>query len=219
MPRPTPTAGISPSTACFSIRCKTSCTIGWVARRIYAPKLLRAIGAPEERFAEDHLRMLRAVRFAAQLDFQIEERTFAALRANAPSILTVSAERIREELLKLFRPPHAARGLDLLRDSGLVTEQVLSEIAATIHCQQSADYHPEGSVYNHIRMHAVPRIYRRTLPRNLPWTVLLHDIAKPVTATTDRHTGAIHFYGHEKIGAEMAAAIFASLEIFAAGDR
>ncbi len=172
-------------------------------------KLLRTIGAPEERFAEDHLRMLRAVRFAAQLDFQIEAGTFAALQANAPKILTVSAERIREELMKLFRPPHAARGLDLLRDSGLL-EQVLSEIAATIHCQQSPDYHPEGSVYNHIRL------MLSELPPDasaeLPWTALLHDVAKPVTATTDRHTGAIHFYGHEKVGAEMAAAILHRLK-------
>src|SRR6202041_454051 len=100
---------------------------------------------PAERFAEDHLRLLRAARFAAQLGFEIELETFAALKANAPRILDISAERIREELMKLFRPPHAARGLDLLRDSGLL-EFVLPEVAAFIHCDQSADFHPEGTV-------------------------------------------------------------------------
>jgi tRNA nucleotidyltransferase/poly(A) polymerase len=172
-------------------------------------KLLRTIGAPAERFAEDHLRLLRAVRFAAQLDFQIEAATFAALKQLAPKILTVSAERIREELMKLFRPPHAARGLDLLRESGLL-EQVLPEIAATIPCNQSPDYHPEGTVYNHIRL-MLSELPRDASPE-LPWTVLLHDVAKPVTASTDRQTGAIHFYGHEKVGAEMAAAILHRLK-------
>ncbi len=171
-------------------------------------KLLRTIGSPVERFAEDHLRMLRAVRFAAQLNFQIETETFAALRANAPKILLVSAERIREELLKLFRPPHAARGLDLLRDSGLLA-QVLPEIAAMIDCQQSPNYHPEGSVYNHVRL------MLEQLPpdasASLPWTVLLHDVAKPVTASKNPQTGNIHFYGHEKVGAEMAEALLQRL--------
>ncbi|MBI3192572.1 MAG: CCA tRNA nucleotidyltransferase, partial [Pedosphaera parvula] len=113
-------------------------------------KIIRTIGDPRERFAEDHLRLLRAVRFAAQLDFAIDPATLTALRADAPKIAGVSAERIHDELLKLFRPPHAARGLDLLRDSGLLA-QVLPEIAATIACDQSPDYHPEGAVYNHIR--------------------------------------------------------------------
>jgi len=172
-------------------------------------KRLRTIGAPEERFAEDHLRLLRAVRFAAQLDFEIETETFAALKANAPKILTVSAERIREELIKLFRPPYAARALDLLRDSGLLA-QVLPEIAATIDCAQSPDYHPEGTVYEHIKLMlaALPP----DAPPSLPWTVLLHDVAKPVTASRDPKSGAIHFYGHEKVGAAMAEALLQRLK-------
>src|SRR5437867_2535832 len=85
-------------------------------------KLIRTIGSPAERFAEDHLRLLRAVRLAAQLDFQIEERTFAAVQANAPKIRGISAERIRDELRKLLCAPHAARGLDLLRQSGLLEQ-------------------------------------------------------------------------------------------------
>jgi len=164
-------------------------------------KIIRTIGKPEERFAEDHLRLLRAVRFAAQLDFEIESKTFEAVKSFAPKIELISAERIRDELLKLFSPPHAMRGLVLLRDSGLL-EQILPELAATISCEQSPDYHPEGSVFEHIRL------MLEKLPADsnelLPWAVIFHDIAKPVTAERDAKTGAIHFYGHEKVGAEMA---------------
>ena len=113
--------------------------------------MIRAVGAPRLRFAEDRLRLLRAVRFAAQLDFTIEAGTFAALKANAPRLKSISAERIREELVKLFQPPHASRGLELLRQSGLL-EQVLPEIAATVACRQSPNFHPEGTVFDHLRL-------------------------------------------------------------------
>src|SRR5471032_2404659 len=167
-------------------------------------KIIRTIGQLEERFGEDHLRLLRAIRFAAQLDFEIEPKTFAAVKKLAPKIKLISAERIRDELLKLFQPPHAARGLVLLRESGLL-EHILPELAATIDCEQSSDFHPEGSVFNHIclMLEKLPPEVNELLP----WTVLLHDIAKPVTAEKDSATGAIHFYGHEKVGAEMACAI------------
>ena len=211
-------------------------------------KIIRTIGKPEERFGEDHLRMLRAVRFAAQLGFEIEPETFAAIQTLAPKIKIISAERVRDELVKLFAPPiyvaaggasvpasrepasvgqarlvgslappvklpnlasNAARGLVLLRDSGLL-EHVLPELAATIHCEQSPDFHPEGSVFNHIRL------MLEKLPVDadplLPWAVLLHDVAKPVTATRDAATGRIHFYGHEKVGAEMAEEILRRLK-------
>jgi putative nucleotidyltransferase with HDIG domain len=206
-------------------------------------KIIRTIGKPEERFGEDHLRLLRAVRFAAQLNFEIEPKTFAAVKKLAPKIKFISAERIRDELLKLFSPPQlkkgvrssrmlfgasraelpscetpdgatgtvalpetnsAARGLVLLRESGLL-EHILPELAATIGCEQSPDFHPEGSVFNHIFL-----MLEKLPPDSnelLPWTVLLHDIAKPVTAEKDLQTGLIHFYGHEKVGAEMARAI------------
>jgi poly(A) polymerase len=197
-------------------------------------KIIRTIGKPEERFTEDHLRLLRAVRFAAQLDFEIEPKTFAAVRSLAPKIRLISAERIRDELLKLFSaekvvgqasslsisiPPKnhlnepdrqdarsttAARGLVLLRDSGLLPF-VLPELVATISCEQSPDYHPEGTVFQHIKL------MLEKLPadahESLPWAVILHDIAKPVTAEKDLKTGSIHFYGHEKVGAEMARVI------------
>jgi len=171
-------------------------------------RLIRTIGDPTERFTEDHLRLLRAIRFAAQLNFTIHPDTLAAIRRLAPAIQRVSAERIRDELQKLFAPPHALRGLDLLRDSGLL-EPVFPELAATLTCAQSSDYHPEGTVYAHIRL-----MLEKLPPdagQSLVWSVLLHDIAKPLTATTDPATGAIHFYGHEKIGEDMAHTILTRL--------
>ena len=170
--------------------------------------VLRTIGDPAERFGEDHLRLLRAVRFAAQLDFQIEPATFAAVHQHAENINRVSAERIRDELLKLFRPPHAARGLDLLRDSGLLAH-VLPEMMLTIGCEQSPEYHPEGDVYKHIRLmlDKMPA----DAPAELPWTILLHDIAKPATASVGED-GRIHNYGHDKLGAEMAEVILVRLK-------
>lgn len=172
-------------------------------------KIIRTIGRPKDRFGEDHLRLLRAVRFAAQLNFEIETRTLRALRSDAEKILKISAERIREELMKLFRPPYAARGLDLLRESGLL-EHVLPEIAATIRCEQSPDFHPEGSVYNHL-LRMLEHLPPDAAP-SLPWAVLLHDVAKPLTASRDSQTGSIHFYGHEKAGAEMAGGILERLK-------
>lgn len=183
-------------------------------------RVVRTIGKPEERFAEDHLRLLRAVRFAAQLGFEIEPATFAAVRALAPKIKMISAERVRDELVKLFKPglPLSANrpgcatiascGLELLHESGLLAE-VLPEIAACVTCDQSPDFHPEGTVFNHLRLMLAQ------LPPNadelLPWAVLFHDVAKPTTATRDANTGSIHFYGHEKVGADMAVEIMTRL--------
>jgi len=171
--------------------------------------IIRTIGRPAERFGEDHLRLLRAVRFAAQLGFAIEPETFAAVQLLAPKIERISAERVRDELVKLFQPPHAARGLALLRASELLAH-VLPELAATITCEQSPDFHPEGSVFNHICL------MLEKLPADadplLPWAVLLHDIAKPVTAARDAATGKIHFYGHEKVGADLAELILRRLK-------
>ncbi len=171
-------------------------------------KIIRTIGRPEERFAEDHLRLLRAVRFAAQLNFEIEPQTFAAVKSLAPKIRLISAERIRDELIKLFVPPHAARGLVLLRDSGLLVH-VLTEFIATIACEQSPDFHPEGTVFEHVRL-MLEKLPPEAHP-SLPWAVILHDIGKPATAERDPATGAIHFYGHEKIGAAMAERILQRL--------
>jgi poly(A) polymerase len=171
-------------------------------------RIIRTIGLPAERFAEDHLRLLRAVRLAAQLDFKIEPETLAAIQAHAASIRGISSERIRDELMKLFSPPYAGRGLELLRQCGLL-EHVLPEIAATIDCEQSPDYHPEGTVFAHL-VSMLSRLPPKADP-SLPWAVLLHDVAKPLTASRDPATGSIHFYGHERLGAEMAGEILARL--------
>jgi len=172
-------------------------------------RLVRTIGDPGERFAEDHLRLLRAVRFSAQLDFKIEPRTFEAVQSNASKIRRISAERIRDELLKVFRPPHAARGLGLLRDSGLLRE-VLPELHATIGCEQSLPYHPEGDVFNHLVL------MLDNLPADAPpllaWGVLMHDIAKPVTVSRDPDSGTIHFYEHERVGETMTQEILTRLK-------
>jgi poly(A) polymerase len=148
------------------------------------------------------------VRFAAQLGFEIEPQTFAAIKGLAPKIQLISAERVRDELIKLFSPSHAARGLVLLRDSGLL-ELISPELAATISCEQSPDYHPEGTVFGHIRL-----MLEKLPPdahESLPWAVILHDIGKPVTAERDLQTAAIHFCEHEKIGAALAEKILLRL--------
>src|SRR5258706_3529478 len=172
-------------------------------------RLIRTIGEPAERFAEDHLRLLRVIRSATQLDFQIDPAPSAAVKAHAPQIAGISAERIRDELIKLFRPPNAARGLQLLRESNLLPE-VLPELVATIDCDQSPNFHPEGTVFNHLVLmlsHLPP-----DSDPNLPWAVLFHDVAKPLTSSVDPNTGAIHFYGHEKVGADMAEQILTRLK-------
>ena len=181
----------------------------WVGGRVdIEAKVIRTIGSPQKRFQEDHLRMLRAVRLAAQLGFSIEERTLTALEQSASKIRRVSPERIRDELNKLFQPPHAARGLELLRQSGLLG-QILPEIAATIDCEQSPDFHPEGTVFQHLvlMLSQLPA----DASTSLAWAALLHDVAKPRTASRDPNTRIIHFYGHERLGAEMAATLLERL--------
>jgi poly(A) polymerase len=172
-------------------------------------KLIRTIGRPEDRFGEDHLRMLRAVRFSAQLGFEIEAETLRAIQSLADKISRISGERIREELLKIFAPPHAAYGLKVLETSGLL-RVILPELQATVACEQSPDYHPEGSVFNHLVL-MLSHVPKGSDP-GLPWAALLHDIGKPVTASKDQESGAIHFYGHEKVGAEIAQTILERLK-------
>jgi len=187
----------------------TGGTHDWVGGRAdLAARVIRAIGEPEARFREDWLRLLRAVRFAAQLGFEIEPATFAAVRRGAAQIAGISPERVRDELGKIFQPPHAGRGLELLRATGLLPF-VLPEIAATETCDQSPDYHPEGTVYNHLRK--MLDLMPAGSDPLLPWAVLLHDVAKPLSASQDPVSGAIHFYQHEEKGAVMAEEILMRL--------
>ena len=171
-------------------------------------RLIRAIGEPKERFSEDHLRLLRAVRFAAALDFEIEPATWKAVTENARQIKTVSQERIRDELVKIMADSHRVRGLDLLDQSGLL-QNILPEVNRTHGCEQPPQFHPEGDVYVHTRL------MLSLLPADasplLALSVLLHDIGKPVTYSFDEVDQRIRFNGHDQVGADMAVEIMTRL--------
>ena len=171
-------------------------------------RTLRAIGDPAARFREDRLRLLRAVRFAAALDFEIEPATWAAVREQASAIGVVSAERIRDELVKIFTAPSRVRGFDLLDGSGLL-RVVLPEVDACKGCEQPPQFHPEGDVFVHTRL--MLSLLPETVSVPLVFSVLLHDIGKPPTAQVDP-TGRIRFNGHEFVGAEMALRIMERLK-------
>jgi poly(A) polymerase len=172
-------------------------------------RLIRTIGDPERRFSEDRLRMLRAIRFAANLDFDIEPATLAAIRKNACTIREISAERISAELTSLLVGPCPGRGLELLDDSGLMKE-LLPEIEAMKGVSQPPDFHPEGDVWEHtMRMVALmPRVGEKTDMR-LAWAVLLHDVGKPATRFEDDR--GVHFYAHDMRGVEISRKILERL--------
>jgi putative nucleotidyltransferase with HDIG domain len=172
-----------------------------------ARKILRAVGDPAQRFEEDKLRLLRAVRFATVLGFDVEEKTWSAIVAQAPQIHAVSAERIREELLKLFRSPNRVRGLDLLDASRLLAE-VLPEVTALKGCEQPPQFHPEGDVFVHTRI--MLELLAPEVPDSVFLSVLFHDIGKPPTFSVDE-TGRIRFSGHDAIGAEMTREVMQRL--------
>jgi tRNA nucleotidyltransferase/poly(A) polymerase len=171
-------------------------------------RLIRAIGDPGLRFAEDRLRLLRAVRFAATLNFAIEAETWGALQRDATQINAVSPERIRDELMKILTDPHRLRGFDFLDASGLL-EQILPEVNALKGCEQPAQFHPEGDVFVHTRK------MLELLPADasglLALSVLLHDIGKPPTQTCDPAEGRIRFNGHDEVGAAMSQAVMERL--------
>src|SRR5271166_1373711 len=161
--------------------------------------IIRAIGDPECRFAEDKLRMLRAVRFAARLDYTIEPATFAAIQRIAPGIQQVSRERIRDELTKMLTEGHARRAFELLDTTGLLPE-VLPEVDRMHGVEQPPEYHPEGDVWIHTLL-LLEKLPPRC-PRALAWGALLHDVGKPPTfrVAPDR----IRFDGHVEVGVRMA---------------
>ena len=170
-------------------------------------KCIRTIGNPVKRFCEDRLRMLRAVRLATQLEFEIESKTLIAIRENRSLISDVSAERIRDELLKIFKPPYAERGLDLLYESGLLAE-LLPELKELIGCEQPPEYHPEGDVFSHVRL-MLSKLTVTASPE-LIWAVLMHDIGKPATFFRDGN-GQIRFFGHEKKGENLTRRVMERL--------
>ncbi len=168
--------------------------------------VVRTIGEPRARFAEDKLRMLRCVRFAANLGYRVDSATMAAVKEMAGQINIVSAERIRDELIKIFTRPNAGRGLELLDESGLLA-QVLPEIAAMKGVEQPPEFHPEGDVFTHVKM------MLDALPANpsvvLAFAVLLHDVGKP--PTFERAPDRIRFNEHDRVGAEMTETILRRL--------
>jgi tRNA nucleotidyltransferase/poly(A) polymerase len=167
-----------------------------------AAGVVRAIGDPAARFAEDHLRLLRAVRFAARFGYAIDDATFAAMRAAAASITVIAWERIGEEIVRILTEGGARRGFELLDACGLLAH-VLPEIDAMHGVAQSPDHHPEGDVF----VHTLRLLAQLTAPsETLALGALLHDVAKRDCA--GRHAdGRITFYGHPEVGADKAVAI------------
>jgi poly(A) polymerase len=167
--------------------------------------IVRAIGEPRQRFAEDKLRMMRAVRFAARFGFRIAPETLAASQALAPQVTQVSPERLREELTKLLTEGAARPGFELLDETGLLAV-VLPDVARMKGVEQPPQFHPEGDVWIHTRM------MLEKLPPNcsatLAWGVLLHDVGKPPTFAPAMGPGTrIRFDGHVEVGARMAERI------------
>ena len=167
--------------------------------------VIRAIGEPDRRFAEDKLRMMRAVRFAARFGFEIEHATFVAIRKHAGAMKDVSAERIREEITKILTEGAARAGFELLEKSWLLSI-VLPEIAAMKGVPQPPQFHPEGDVWIHtmLMIEGLPAGVSPTLA----WGVLLHDVGKPPTYRPASQTGdRIRFDNHVDVGVRMAEAI------------
>ncbi|HUT37245.1 MAG TPA: CCA tRNA nucleotidyltransferase [Planctomycetota bacterium] len=159
--------------------------------------VVRAIGDPDARFAEDSLRLLRAVRFAARYAYRIEAGTEAAVRRHAAEIRRVSAERVREELTRIFTGPNRGAALQLLHHTGLL-RHVLPEVEAMVGCQQPPEFHPEGDVFTHTCL-ALDALEEPSPV--LAFATLLHDVGKP---PTQHESDRIRFNLHDKAGAQIA---------------
>ncbi len=182
-------------------------------RRDLERGIVRTIGRPEQRFAEDKLRMLRAVRFAARFGYVIEAATSQAIRSLAAQIHQVSCERIRDELSKMLTEGRAQRAFKLLDETGLLRE-LLPEITRMKGVEQPPQFHPEGDVFVHtlLLLEALPPGCSLTLA----WGALLHDVGKP--ATFRRAPDRIRFDGHVEIGVSIANDILSRLR-FSNRDR
>jgi poly(A) polymerase len=165
-------------------------------------RVLRAIGNAETRFEEDHLRMLRGVRFAARFGLELEAKTKAAMRTMAGKISAVSRERVRDELTRMLTEGKARRAFELLEESGLLAE-VLPEVARMKGVEQPAQYHPEGDVWVHTL--GLLGQLGAGCAATLAWGALLHDVGKPPTFR--RAPDRIRFDGHVDVGVAMAAEI------------
>ena len=167
---------------------------------------IRTIGNPYQRFSEDRLRMLRAVRFAARFNFELDSAAADAIRELASEIQMVSAERIRDEILKILTEGHARRGFELL-DSTNLLEQVLPEVKAMQGVEQPPEFHPEGDVWTHTLM-MLDGLESPT--PTLALGVLLHDVGKPRTFVVRER---IRFDNHVEVGAKMAEEICKRLRL------
>ena len=166
----------------------------------FKKKIIRAVGQPEKRFAEDALRMMRAVRFASQLGFQIENKTFSAIKKNAHLIKKVSAERIRAELFKILKSPHPADGYQVFRNSGLAAI-ILPEVEKMFGVDQKG---PDRHHQDDVGTHAIKSLgASRSKDPIVNLAILIHDIGKPITAARDEK-GNPTFYNHEVVGASIA---------------
>jgi poly(A) polymerase len=166
--------------------------------------VVRAIGDPAARFQEDHLRMLRAVRFAARFGFEIEPSTYRAMRVLRALIRQVAAERVRDELVRILTEGGARRGMELLDGCGLLAE-ILPEAVAMHGVEQPPEFHPEGDVWTHVML--MLEMMGKAQPQ-LALGVLLHDIGKPGTF---RVAERIRFDGHVELGVEMSRRILGRL--------
>ena len=167
--------------------------------------IIRAIGGPAQRFREDKLRMVRAVRFAARFRYAIEAATFRAIQNLAPDVVQVSAERLRDELTKILTEGAARRGFELLDETRLLPD-LLPEITKMKGVEQPPQFHPEGDVWTHTMM-MIEQLAAGCSP-TLAWGVLLHDVGKPPTFTPPSGPGGrIRFDEHVEVGTRMAEEI------------
>ena len=174
-------------------------------------KIIRTIGDPNCRFQEDHLRMLRAIRFTANLNFSLDSSTQDAITRNVAKIKTISAERLQDELTKLLSRGGARRGLELMAQTGMLRE-ILPEVDAMQGIEQPSRFHPEGDVWQHTLM-MLEILSGDKRPRVNPvlvWGALLHDVGKPVSRSEDEN--GVHFYGHVQHGEKIADEIMQRLK-------
>ncbi len=188
--------------------------IDWVeGQKDLRDRRIRAIGSPDLRFTEDHLRMLRAIRFAATLDFDLEVETEEAIRNHAPRIVEISSERIAQELTRILtEPAQPGEALLLLHRTGLLSH-FLPEVAALANQEQPPNYHPEGDVLTHTTM-MLDRMKHPTM--TLAYSILFHDVGKPATAELTREpdgTDRLRFNRHAQVGAEMTEGILQRLRL------
>ncbi len=172
-------------------------------------RILRAIGRPEDRFQEDALRLMRAIRFATILGFEIDPDTWTAICKQSHLLEKISAERIRDEFIRILVSKHRARGFELLTESGLM-RSIVPEVYDLIGCEQPPQWHPEGDVFTHTRI--MLDMLSEHVSAELALAVLLHDIGKPATFQYDKEDNRIRFNGHDRVGAEMAEVILQRLK-------